>query len=143
MHKNTKRFSRLEEEDEFDNPNLLNQNAGSHKHSKGPKHHYQEGMPVKARPGMNVGEPDQLAQHLTPPSGLVEEVQDNRFNFSIYEIAMLVFFILFVANVFTGKGKNERYAQKWYASNYYFFEENYAHIGVGTEYNTKSGTPML
>jgi hypothetical protein len=35
-------------------------------------------------------------------------------------------------------------AQKWYSVNKEYLEENYAHIGVGSEYNTnQTGVPML
>lgn len=95
-------------------------------------------MPIN--PGMQAGFPEQPNLNQMTKT---EELVDNRFNFTIYEIVMLVFFIFFVFNALIGKSRNEGYAQKWYSSNIKLFEENYAHVGVGTEYNTQSGTSIL
>lgn len=62
--------------------------------------------------------------------------------FSIYEIFMGAFVVMFLVNLFIGVKKNEGIAESWYKTNKSFFEDNYAHIGMGTEYNTRALTAL-
>jgi hypothetical protein len=70
-------------------------------------------------------------------------LDSSRFNFSIYELAMIFFFVIFVINCWGGKTKNDKYAQIWYSANKIFFEENYAHVGTSADYSVNSGVPLL
>jgi hypothetical protein len=56
---------------------------------------------------------------------------------------MITFLFIFITNCLIGIRKNEQLAQKWYFSNSAYLEDNYAHLGTGSEYNTKSGVPIL
>lgn len=61
--------------------------------------------------------------------------------FSIYEVVMMGFVLIFLVTCFSGKSSNDSLATKWYISNKAFFVENYAHIGTDTQYNIES--PLL
>jgi hypothetical protein len=117
------------EDEEFDNPHLLqdnkNINTDPRKMSQFPPN-----MPPNMAPNMQ-----QNVEH--------SQESEKRFQFALYELVMLFFLILFIINCFLGKAKNEGLAQKWYTANRQYLEENYAHVGVNTEYNTKGSVPMM
>jgi hypothetical protein len=126
-------------DEEFDDPQLLidqkNKNAKSQNHQNIPQGMPQGGIPMGGMPqgGFPMG---------GMPMNQVEE--EKKLNFSLYEVLMLTFIIAFVLNCLYGKNFNENLAQKWYSVNKEYLEENYAHIGVGSEYNTnQTGVPML
>jgi hypothetical protein len=76
-------------------------------------------------------------EHYIPPA------PDGKISLAYYEIFMLVFVGLFLVNCLLGKKTNEDIANRWYRVNQKFFEENYAHIGAGTEYNPKTCAPII
>jgi hypothetical protein len=113
------------EDEEFDNPHLLQENMNSK-----PDPRRMSQMPPNMPPTMG-----QNIENTSEP--------EKRFQFALYEIVMLLFLISFILNCFLGKAKNENLANKWFTANRQYLEENYAHIGVNTEYNTKGSVPMM
>lgn len=98
----------------------------------------QEGMPHGMPGGMPMQMPGQGHPNATPQQEI-----ESRLTFAFYEIVMVVFVIVFILNCWRGKTSNEGIANRWYEANKKFFEENYAHIGMNAEYNTKAGVPIL
>jgi hypothetical protein len=62
------------------------------------------------------------------------------FMFSVYEVIMIGFVILFVLNCLIGKSKNDNLADKWLSDNKNFFLKQYAH--VGTELQSSSDVAL-
>ena len=54
--------------------------------------------------------------------------------FTIYEVLMVVFVVVFILNCMIGKSNNEKLANKWYNLNKKFFMKNYAHIGTDLQH---------
>jgi hypothetical protein len=71
-----------------------------------------------------------------------KEPSKKQLYFAYYEVLMGLFVIVFLVNCYIGKTNNENLAKKWYVANRNFFEENYAHLGHGKEYNP-AGAPLL
>jgi len=71
-----------------------------------------------------------------------KEPEKKQLYFAYYEVLMGLFVIIFIVNCYIGKTKNENLAKKWYVANKNFFEENYAHLGHGKEYNA-AAAPLL
>jgi hypothetical protein len=125
-------------DEEFDDPKLLinqkNKNERAQNNPNIPHGMPQAGIPMGGIP------------HGGYPTGsmpIPQAEDEKKLNFSLYEVLMLTFIIAFVLNCFYGKNLNENLAQKWYSVNKEYLEENYAHIGVGSEYNTNKGVPLL
>ncbi len=83
-------------------------------------------------PGMPMGGAPQ--QRPQPPEEL---------HLAYYEIFMFLFVVAFIFKAYFGKIKNEHIVAKWYNLNKKFYEENYAHIGFETDYNTNAGMPIF
>lgn len=114
--------SRIEEEDEFDSPELLD------KEVQQPNIKYPD-----SNPNQHQGKFD---------FPYIEPSEEWRlYIFSIYEVLMIVFLVGFIINCINGKSANENMSKKWFIANSQFFQYNYAHIGTGTEYNIE--TPVL
>ena len=79
---------------------------------------------------------------IKPQQNYPQEIEKN-FTLAIYEIIMIAFLLIFILNCFIGKRSNDKLCEKWYHTNKNFFEDNYAHIGVNTEYNTKNSVAIL
>lgn len=56
--------------------------------------------------------------------------------FTIYELFMIGFLIIYIFVCLTGKYANDRIASGWLGKNRQFFIDNYAHIGMGTSYDS-------
>jgi hypothetical protein len=124
-----------EDDEEFDNPYLL---QNKQKGPAGMNPAQMQGMQgMQGMPGMQGA---QMPQATPQP---VQDTQDRQLTFSLYEFIMMGFLILFLINCLIGKQRNQSLCQRWYDTNRHFFEENYAHIGVNTEYNTKTSVAIL
>ena len=97
------------------------------------------GMPMGGMPmgGMPMG-------GMPQGQGAAPQEEESRLHLALYEVLMLIFVIIFALNCLIGKNKNESLAHTWYQVNRDYLENNYAHIGVNSEYNSnQSGTPIL
>jgi hypothetical protein len=141
----------LEDDDEFDDPVLLNQQLNKQKGGKDkgmninniPPNQRNVKPDIKLPNRGNIPEGYDANQMGMPPANNQIPMEDNKLHFAFYEIFMFVFVTLFVLNCYLGKSKNESYAQRWYLSNREFIEDSYAHLGHGTEYNAAGGVPIL
>ena len=59
----------------------------------------------------------------------INKAKIKSFFYSVYEIVMFGFLILFLFNCFFGNEKNDKYSLTWYNANKDFFFKNYSYIG--------------
>jgi hypothetical protein len=132
----------LDEEEEFDDPFLLQQQALNAKQGIHPgkqKANIPGGHGQYRDIPHNIPQQPHQAEDATAPP--VHQPIDR--SLSIYELCMIGFFILFLVNCYIGKRTNENLAFRWYRANEELFKENYSHIGFEREYNVNTVTPIL
>ena len=119
-----------DEDEEFDNPELLRAKQQKEMNQGIPK-----GMPNQGKQIPNNIDPSMMA-NMHQEQDLNNQIpHDNSFKFSLYEYLMMGFVVLFLVNWFLGKSKNESLAFKWFNANKSFFTYNYAHIGHENNYS--------
>jgi hypothetical protein len=98
--------------------------------------------PVSHR-GEQIGKVPFQNPDMADQIGSMDNEVEKKLFLAFYEIVMILFVVIFILSGILGKNTNQGLATKWYTANQQFFEDNYAHIGVSTEYNTKAGVPIL
>lgn len=76
---------------------------------------------MNGQPGMGE-EYDETGQPIQTP--IYDPILSN------YEICLIVFALIYVVNMFIGKGRNYKFAKVWYFTNKDYLFNNYSHIGV-------------
>lgn len=120
-----------EDEEEFDNPELLRAKQQQQQYNNGiPK-----GIPANAKQFPNQVDPNMANQMYKKEDLHNQSFEQSTFRFSLYEYLMSGFVVLFLINWFWGKSQNESLAMKWFNANKSFFTYNYAHIGHENNYS--------
>jgi len=132
----------VDEDDEFDNPNLLVENQGKNIGNPAPEIVNSNSNNINKQ-NIQIPSYDSQNQKPTNPGNNSSHQVEPKLYLAYYEIVMFLFVVAFFLNLYIGKSRNEAIATKWYTTNQKFFEDNYAHIGVNSEYNTKAGVPIL
>ncbi len=119
-----------QDEEEFDNPELLGAKQQQHS-TKG----ISKGIASKIKETPNQMDPNSADEIMGQN---VESLRTNNhqtgFSFSLYEYLMSAFVVVFLINWFWGKTQNQSLALKWFNANKSFFTYNYAHIGHENNY---------
>lgn len=111
------------DEDEFDDPDLLNKSGKKKKNAKKPASKKEE---VVYPPTNETNHPEEI-------------ITKQKIILSLhYEILMSSILIIFILTCIIGKATNLKIANKWLEQNKKFFEDNYAHLGGNKEYNPKN-----
>lgn len=147
---------KIEQEEEFDEPELLdskkdsanNENSGADvvkpKIAKTDEESDIEEVITKEKIDPEVEDVDYTKDAYRHSEELELEASKQKMIFqlfSLYEIIMIGFVLLFLITCFSGKSTNDSLAARWYNHNKAFFVENYAHIGTDTQYNIDA--PLL
>ena len=136
-----KNKKRIVEDDEFDDPNLLHQRNQRNNIPPNSNQQINNNIP----PNKNIQNNNNYNE--TNKNKEDEMIEMNKYKYYFlkyfYEIIMFAFIILFIINVFIGKGKNYNISKLWLKSNLDFFTNNYAHIGADREFNTKITEPLI
>ena len=130
----------FEENDEFDDPSLLNeeQDEDSPKTKKNEKTKPNIDSKKKSKEAEKDNDNDDIYPSLEQlKKDEVEEMSKYKFFFLkyFYEICMISLLIIYIINAVMGVKKNRKIAESWLEKNKKFFEDNYAHLGGEKEYN--------
>ena len=130
----------FEENDEFDDPSLLNeeQDEDSSKTKKNEKTKPNIDSKKKSKEAEKDNDNDDIYPSLEQlKKDEVEEMSKYKFFFLkyFYEICMISLLIIYIINAVMGVKKNRKIAESWLEKNKKFFEDNYAHLGGEKEYN--------
>jgi hypothetical protein len=138
---------KIEQEEEFDEPELLDPDEVKQKSNNLNKVEEPEADVEDKKPSISNSNVESSEEGINNYKHSEElEIEASRQKmlfqiFTIYEIIMIGFVVLFLITCFTGKSTNDSLATKWFNNNKSFFIENYAHIGTESQYNIDS--PML
>ena len=130
----------FEENDEFDDPSLLNeeQNEDSPKSKKNEKAKSNIDSKKMSKETEKDNDNDDIYPSLEQlKKDEVEEMSKYKFFFLkyFYEICMISLLIIYIINAIMGVKTNRKIAESWLEKNKKFFEDNYAHLGGEKEYN--------
>ena len=124
-----------EENDEFDDPSLLNDELSE---EENPKKSKKKEKLKNDKEKEKKAEDDDIYPSLEQlREDKIEEMNKYKFFFMthLYEIAMVSFVIIYILFAIIGVKVNKKIAESWLEKNKPFFEENYAHLGGEREYN--------
>lgn len=131
---------KLEQEEEFDEPELL-----STVKTEQSEEDLEELEISETKNKENVEVPEEEKEIISEKYEHSEELEIEASKhklflqlFTIYEVLMMFFVLVFLFVCFTGKSANDKLAAVWYANNKQYFVNNYAHLGTETQYNADS-----
>ena len=111
---------------QMDQTNRRSENQGNHRNRRNER----GGIGINGNPEM--GYQRDGAHLMENENGEYNQKQQGFDNYllSNYEIGLILFFLIFIFNIFIGKARNYKFAKKWYFSNKQYLFQNYSHIGV-------------
>ena len=121
-----------EENDEFDDPSLLQDDL----EEDSPKN--KKGKEKKKLEGKKEEKEDEMYPTLEQlRKEQLEEINKYKLFFMkyFYEMCMISLIIIYIIYAYIGININRKIAESWLEKNLSFFEENYAHLGGEREYN--------
>ena len=143
--KETKNPSKISEEnDEFDDPSLLQDDLDDDVLKKSKKKEKKS----DSKKDKKESEKDDEDNNDIYPSleqlqkDKLEEINKYKFFFMkyFYEISMIALIAIYIIYAYFGVKINKKIAESWLEKNKPFFEENYAHLGGEREYNPNNLT---